>query len=59
MKTPGEIIINAVIRAAAIDKAIVEENGTIYIWAANAPEQIEAAIVEAGWLLVKKDSDSE
>ena len=47
----GEIIINAVIRAAAVETAVSTEGGTIFVWATNAAEQIEAAIAEAGYEL--------
>ena len=45
----GEIIINAVIRAADFESAVVTEGGTVFVWATNAAEQIEAAIAEAGY----------
>lgn len=49
----GEIIIDAVIRAAAIESATnPTPDSTIFIWAANADEQIEAALHEAGYKLV-------
>jgi len=47
----GHAVIDAVIRASAIEKVIVEDNGTITVWAANAAEQIEAALAESGWIL--------
>jgi hypothetical protein len=47
----GEIIINAVIRAAAVESAVITEGGTVFVWATNAAEQIEAAIAEAGYEL--------
>jgi hypothetical protein len=57
----GEVVIAAVIRAAAIDGAqIIEENDNpeekccLIIWKINAAEQIEAAIDEAGYKLVRK-----
>jgi len=50
----GEIVINAVVRAAAIDSAILHDDETFtFVWAANAPEQIEAALAEAGWQLTR------
>lgn len=50
--TPGEIIIDAVIRAAAIESATPAGNGGwIFMWAANAPEQIEAALAELGYTI--------
>lgn len=49
----GDAIIQAVIRAAAIDKAIPnKEGGMIFVWSANAAEQIEAAMRESGITLV-------
>lgn len=54
----GEIIIGAIIRAGAIREAKVEdidgETHCTIMWAANAPEQVEAALEEAGCELVKK-----
>jgi len=48
----GEIIIAAVIRAAAIENAVPhEDGGWIFVWSANAAEQIEAALHEAGYTL--------
>lgn len=51
-KSPGEVVIVAVIRAAVIREPIVEEHGTVIVWAANSAEQIEAALAEAGQTLV-------
>ena len=43
----GDLIIQTVIRAAALDTAIVvPDDYTIFIWKANAAEQIEAAVME-------------
>lgn len=48
----GEIIIAAVIRAAAIERAEhPTPDSTIFVWATNAEEQIEAALNEAGYTL--------
>jgi hypothetical protein len=50
----GEIIINAVIRSGAIltiEK--VSEEAAIIVWHANAHEQIEAALHEAGYEIKK------
>jgi hypothetical protein len=44
MKTIGDILINAIVDADALQGAEIAENGTVFIWRANAPEQIEAAI---------------
>lgn len=50
---PGEIIINAVIMAGALDRAEhPTPSSTIFIWQANAAEQIEAALQAAGWKLI-------
>jgi len=51
-KPPGEVVIDAVIRAAAIGEPIITEGGTVIVWAANSAEQIEAALAEAGQTLV-------
>lgn len=51
--TPGDIIVNAVIRASALAGVEIDDDGVIFIWEANAPEQIEAALAEAGWELVR------
>lgn len=40
----GNEIIQAVIRADAIERAIHEGDATIFVWKANAAEQIEAAL---------------
>ena len=43
--TIGTLIIDAVIRAAALQSAIPEDDGTFcFCWRANAVEQIEAAV---------------
>lgn len=48
----GEVIIAAVIRAAAIERAEhPTPDSTIFVWASNAEEQIEAALNEAGYTL--------
>lgn len=52
IKTAGEIVIDSVIRAAAIEKAIVGQDQTIFVWASNGAEQIEAALAEAEHTLV-------
>jgi hypothetical protein len=51
--TDGDIIISSVIRAAAIDDIEDAGDDWIIIWAANAPEQIEAALAEQGYKLTK------
>jgi len=48
----GEIIIAAIIRANAIERAEhPTPDSTIFVWAPNAEEQIEAALNEAGYTL--------
>lgn len=49
----GNIIIDAIIESKALDRAIVATNGTLFIWSANAAEQIEAALFNAGYKLEK------
>lgn len=44
----GQAIIDAVIRAGAIDNILTEGDARIFVWKANAVEQIEAALAEAG-----------
>jgi len=50
----GDVVIEAVVRAAALQGAIPhEDGGTIFVWSPNAAEQIEGALAEAGWKLVR------
>lgn len=50
----GQIVIDAVCRAGAIESAIhPTPDTTIFIWSANADEQIEAALNEAGYTLAE------
>ena len=56
MKTSGEVIIDAVIRSSAIERAVLVEDATIFVWSSNAAEQIEAAIREAGYALEPDNS---
>lgn len=49
--TDGEAVIMAVILARAIDRAIPHEGGFTFVWTANAPEQVEAALAELGYRL--------
>lgn len=55
----GNAVVDAVIRAAAIDEVLPVEgtDALIIVWQANAAEQIEAALDEAGWVLVKKSPE--
>lgn len=44
----GQLIIDAVIKANALDKAFVnDDGGTTFVWNACAAEQIEAALSES------------
>ncbi len=43
----GQAVIDAVIRSGAIERMIEEGDSKIFVWKANAVEQIEAALVEA------------
>lgn len=47
-KQIGEIIIDAVCKASALESAEVHNGGTLFIWRYNAVEQIEAALEEFG-----------
>lgn len=64
-KTAGDAVIWAVCRAVAIERtAVFLHDGTevpekdmsaqMFIWNANAAEQIEAALAEIGWEVVRK-----
>ncbi len=44
----GQAVIDAVIRSGAIERMIEEDDSKIFVWKANAVEQIEAALAEAG-----------
>lgn len=57
---PGESVVNAIIRSSAIDcvKFVKETNSIIVLWKANAAEQIEAALNEAGWEIVSLQGKS-
>jgi hypothetical protein len=48
----GEVIISAVIRARGIYDSIKTDEGNMFIWSANAEEQIEAALEELGYKLI-------
>ena len=53
--SPGEIIVGAVIRANALGTPRINPDGShVFVWAANCYEQIEAALAEEGWMLVRK-----
>lgn len=48
----GQAVIDAVICSGAIENMIVEGDSKIFVWRANAIEQIEAALAEAGLKIV-------
>lgn len=51
----GQVVVDAVIRAGAIVDAEKVGDACIFIWSANCEEQIEAALDEAGYKIVRKD----
>jgi len=53
----GDTIIDAIIRSSALDSAIVGGSGTVFVWSANAAEQIEVAMWESGYKLTKITQD--
>ena len=56
----GRVIIDAVIRADALQSAShPTDDVTIFAWRANAEEQIESALKEAGFELVKIQPQTE
>lgn len=52
--TPGQIIIEAVIQSGAIRDVEKIGKSNLFLWSANAAEQIEAALDKAGYRLEKK-----
>lgn len=56
--TPGQIIIDAVIQAGAIRDVEKIGNSNLFLWSANAAEQIEAAIDRLGYRLEKKSNEN-
>lgn len=52
--TPGQILIDAVIQAGAIRDVEKIGNSNLFLWSANAAEQIEAAIDRLGYRLERK-----
>ena len=54
----GQLIIDAVIKANALQEAHLTEEGTIFVWRANAAEQIEAALEEPFSKLHKERDDA-
>lgn len=48
-KTAGTAIMTACAFCGEPGRAIVEKNGTIFVWSANAAEQIEAHLARMGW----------
>jgi hypothetical protein len=59
----GDVVISAVIRACAINKVeIVKDTETesyIFVWSANAAEQIESALYEMGYKLTTNVRDKQ
>lgn len=47
-RTPslGELVIRAVIKADVLTVADAGDNAVIFVWSANAEEQLEAALLE-------------
>lgn len=52
-KTAGSAIISACAFVGAPERAIIEKGGTIFVWGANAAEQIEAHLARMGWEVVR------
>lgn len=55
--TPGEAIIESVIRTGCLDVHFDEGGYTgavLFVWNANAAEQLEAAIEDLGYKIVRK-----
>ena len=49
----GQIVIDAVVKAGAIESAEhPTPESTVFVWSANAAEQIEAALAESGYTIV-------
>lgn len=56
---PGQIVISAVIKANALESAMLTENGAfLFVWSANADEQIEAALADMGFELKELDVEN-
>lgn len=56
MKPPGQIIIEAVVRANALTGARANPDSSVtFIWSAAAADQIEAALAEAGYQLTQAE----
>lgn len=52
--TDGEVIIDAVVKAAAIENALLlEDDSIVFRWKANAAEQIEAALFNSGFKITR------
>lgn len=52
----GDVIIDAVCRADVLDVETLTSDMVIFIWSANAAEQLEAALDEAGWTLTRTNT---
>jgi len=55
----GDAVILAVSMANAISEVELHEDAVVFIWQANAAEQIEAALAELGYRLQKILPDSD
>ncbi len=51
--TAGTAITTACAFVGQPERAIVEKNGTIFVWGASAAEQIEAHLARMGWEVVR------
>lgn len=51
--TAGDAVIAAIIAADAIGNVTENDDGTVVVLNANAPEQIEAALAKAGWKMIR------
>lgn len=49
---PGQIIVDAIVRADALQEARIVDDTCIFVWRPGCYEQIEAALAEAGYRIV-------
>ncbi len=54
---PGNIIISSVIMSNALESSEKVGDNYLFVWSANAAEQIEAALSQMGYKLVKEPQD--
>ena len=47
-------MIEAVVLAQAIQSVEIDDDGMTFVWAANSPEQLEAALNTLGWEIVRR-----